>query len=151
MKIKGGRAFAKRLKRIPPAVQKQVVKDLNIGADEMVAVAKTFVPKDELVLASTIRKEKGSHPLQVKVRAGGPATTGKIVPNYNPGIVKRIRQFTGLQKKIPNYDYALAQEFGTTKMVANPYFWPAYRLTRRRRNSRVTRNANKIIKRMFSK
>lgn len=133
MKIKGRRAFGRRLKRIPKAVRLQVVKDLNLGADEMVDVAKRFAPKDTLGLEKSIRKEKGNRRLQVKVKAGGAATT------------RAVRN--GVKA---TYDYALADEFGTEKMTANPFFWPAYRLTKRRRKSRITRNANKIIKRIFA-
>jgi HK97 gp10 family phage protein len=61
------------------------------------------VHRDSGKLAESIRLERGRHPLRVLVRAGGPLTTKD------------------------GYDHALANEFGTEKLQAQPFFWPAYR------------------------
>lgn len=129
MKIENRKKFIRRIKAIPVEVRASIQKDLRTGANEMVEVAKRFAPKDDGVLAATIRAHKGRRALQMIVRAGGRATT---TAGANGA-----------------YDYALAQEHGTQEMHAQQFFWPAYRLTKRRRNSRVTRNANKIIKKRF--
>lgn len=54
-------------------------------------------------LRDSIRIEKGRTEMRVLVRAGGPKTTRG------------------------GYDYAIAQEFGTEKMHAQPFFWSSYR------------------------
>lgn len=42
--------------------------------------------------------------------------------------------------------YARFQEFGTSKMTANPFFYPVWRTRRRGAKSRVTRAINKAIR-----
>jgi HK97 gp10 family phage protein len=42
-------------------------------------------------------------------------------------------------------DYAAWVEFGTSKNEAAPFFWPAYRLGRRKYKSRMTRAAKKAL------
>jgi HK97 gp10 family phage protein len=59
-------------------------------------------------LRNSIRVEQGRRPTRALVRAGGPKTT------------------------VHGYDYALANEFGTSKMSAQPFFWPTYRAERKR-------------------
>lgn len=54
-------------------------------------------------LVDSIRVEKARREMRVNVLAGGPKTTRG------------------------GYDYALANEFGTEKMRAQPFFWRAYR------------------------
>jgi HK97 gp10 family phage protein len=54
-------------------------------------------------LRNSIRVEKGRKEMRVLVRAGGDPT------------------------KVHGYDYALAQEFGTQKQPAQPFFWISYR------------------------
>jgi hypothetical protein len=43
------------------------------------------------------------------------------------------------------YDYALAQEFGTKEHPANPFFYPTWRLLRKRARSRINRAMKKAI------
>jgi HK97 gp10 family phage protein len=59
-------------------------------------------------LRESIRVEKAKRPTRFLVRAGGPKTTRG------------------------GYDYALANEFGTQKMPAQPFFWPTYRAEKKR-------------------
>ena len=42
--------------------------------------------------------------------------------------------------------YASFQEFGTSEMTANPWFYPAYRVLKRRLKGRLTRGWRKGIK-----
>jgi len=74
-------------------------------------------------LRDSIRVEKGRGEMRVLVRAGGPTTTIGGGASGG-GVVARVRRavFGG-----GSYDYALAQEFGTQKMHAHPFFWSSYR------------------------
>jgi HK97 gp10 family phage protein len=66
------------------------------------------VPVKRGVLFSSIRVERSSFTaLRALVRAGGSSTT------------------------VGDYDYALAQEFGTRHLTAQPFFWPTYRTHKR--------------------
>ena len=78
-------------------------------------------------LRDSIRVEAGRRPLQAFVRAGGPTTTIISVQTGHP------------------YDYAIANEFGTQRMVAQPFFWPVYRLMKRRIRAAMSRAARKAI------
>ncbi len=79
-------------------------------------------------LLESIRVEEGRKPLQVFVKAGGPLTT------------KEVRKGSGV-----SYDYALANEFGTQKMRAQPFFWPTYRLMKKRIRAAIAKKARKAI------
>jgi len=67
-------------------------------------------------LRNSIRVEKGQKPMRVLVRAGGDST------------------------KVHGYDYANAQEFGTEKQSAQPFFWVSYR-KRKTKIRRAIKNA----------
>jgi hypothetical protein len=43
-------------------------------------------------------------------------------------------------------DNAKFQEFGTSKMAANPFFFPVWRVRRRRTRTRITRAITKALK-----
>lgn len=119
----------KRLARIPVNVRKAAKQALDQNAKELIAKQREFVPEDQGDLKESIRQEAGRHELSVTVTAGGPLTTRPVR--------KGAKAF---------YDYALAQEFGTRKMPANPFFFPAYRILRRRMRSRTSRAARKAIR-----
>ncbi len=61
----------------------------------------------------SVRVRRGRNTLELYVEAGGELTT------------KQIRQGSGV-----SYDYTLAEEFGTQKMAAVPFFWSTYRARR---------------------
>lgn len=74
-------------------------------------------------LRDSIRVEEGRRPTRFVVRAGGAATTRG------------------------GYDYALANEFGTSKMNAQPFFWTTYRAERKR----IRRELNKAMRDALAK
>jgi HK97 gp10 family phage protein len=80
-------------------------------------------------LRESIRVDAGRRPLQAFVRAGGPTTT--------------IVSLSGHP-----YDYAIANEFGTQKMVAQPFFWPVYRLMKKRLRANMAKAARKAIEKV---
>lgn len=122
-------SLRRRLKAIPAAVKSQIRDALDKSADEMVATMKRLAPVDEGALRESIRKEPGDHDLSVKVTAGGPMTT------------KEVRKGSGAE-----YDYALGVEFGTSDTAAQPFFWPSYRLGRKRVKARSKRAVTKAVK-----
>jgi len=123
---KGLKAFRRRLDRLPKRMKDAVQPALDASADEMVSTARHLSPREDGALYASIRKEAGDHELERVVRAGGAATT---------------RPSAG-----GPFDYALAAEFGTVKQSAQPFFYPAYRLIRKRVRSRLKRAVSKAVK-----
>lgn len=126
--------FKQLMEKIPKAVADELRGAVNDAGDELVNAMKPAVPRgidgrNELV--ESIRKEPGRHPLQVRVKAGGELTT------------RQVRTGSGV-----SYDYANANEFGTEKMSAQPFFWPTYRLKKRAIRSKIARRARKAIEKV---
>lgn len=123
--------FKRRLARLPKSVKKATNQAIEQNADEWVRVSRSMAPTDPVEgvhLKPSIRHHVTETGGQV-VRAGGEATTRPVIDGQSA-----------------TYDYALAQEFGTQSMNANPFFWPAYRLLRKKFVSRRSRAMNKAIK-----
>lgn len=101
--------------------------ELDSQADTLVTMMKAVAKHGPTGhLAGSIRKQPGGKPTVVRVMAGGAATT------------------VGSGGK--KYDYARAVEFGTTKMPAQPFFFPTFRLMRKRMRSAMRRKISKTIK-----
>jgi len=122
----------RRLKAVPVAARRALRAQNAKNAAELVATIKRFAPDAEPTgaLESSIRHQDVSDSTRIsqRVEAGGKATTRPVRDGASA-----------------TYDYALGQEFGTEDMPANPFFWPAWRLLRRRFKSRMTRAAKKAI------
>ncbi len=119
----------RRLEAVPKSVKIAVEAAVDSAADDLVATARRLAPHDDGDLQDSIRKEVGDHDLARTVKAGGPTTT------------RPVREGASA-----TYDYAFAQEFGTQKMPANPFFFSAYRLLRKQIVSRIKRAGSKAIK-----
>jgi HK97 gp10 family phage protein len=77
-------------------------------------------------LANSIRKEPGKKKTVVVIKAGGASTTRHA-------------------RDGKSYDYARAVEFGTEHVSAQPFFFPTFRLMRKKLRSSMR---NKITKRI---
>lgn len=123
----------RRLKAIPLEVRKALRAQNAVNAAEMVETAKGFAPEDDGVLRASIKSQDVSDSTRIsqRVEAGGPTTTRPVRKSE--------------KGNAPTYDYALAQEHGTEDMPAHPFFWPAWRLKRRRFKTRMSRAAKKAI------
>jgi HK97 gp10 family phage protein len=88
----------------------------------------------------------------------GPAETGgelktsvRLIPDRSKDTIVRVVAGGELTIRpsisTQPYDYARADEFGTQKMAAQPFFFPTYRLMKKRiiraMKSRITRNIKK--------
>lgn len=126
---KGGLAdFKRRLRKFPKSVVKGVNAAIAKDAAEWVSLSRRFVPKDPVdgtPLHDSIRHYETETGGQV-VRAGG-ATTTK--PSEGGP-----------------YDYALAAEFGNSQVREQPFYYPAYRLLKKKFRSRRSRALNKAVK-----
>ena len=126
--------FQDLMANLPKAVAAEL-KDVPNSQGQVLANAmRSAVPRGvdgRNELLESIRVEEGKRPLQVFVKAGGRLTT------------RQVRKGSGV-----DYDYALANEFGTQKMNAQPFFWPTYRLMKKRIRSAISRRARKAIEKV---
>lgn len=108
-----------RMKAIPVNVRKALRAQNKTNAAEMVATARRFVRKDDYDLHNSIRHQDVSDSTRIsqRVAAGG-------------------------RKAVHGWWV----EVGTSKMAAYPYFWPTWRMLRRRFKARMTRAAKKAIR-----
>ena len=108
----------KRLKAIPERVRKAAERQLEINANEMVETAKDFVPIDDGALVSSIKQRDASDDTKISRRV----SAGSNEAFYAPWV-----------------------EFGHGQAAPRPFFWPAYRLKRRRFKARMNRAAKKAV------
>lgn len=118
-KTEGLERLKAKIAALPLVAKDEMKAALNVGADELVAMQQRLAPRDRGDLAQSIEKKEGRHELAVIVQAGGP---------------KAI--------------HARWNEFGTVKMPAQPFFFPAYRALRKRIRSRVNRASKKAAEKV---
>lgn len=112
----------RRMKGIPVGVRKALKAQNAINAADLVAVQKTFAaasfsdPTGQLQATIKHQDVSDSTRISQRVTAGGSGTP-----------------------------YAAWVEFGTSKNGARPFFWPAYRLMKRRMKARMSRAAKKAV------
>lgn len=119
---------------MPQVAKDQIKKALEAAADEIVEMAKRLAPVDKGELRDSIGWTWGKAPK-------GSITLGKVAENSLAGDFT-ITVFAGNGVAY----YARFVEFGTQKMPAQPYFYPAYRATKKRAKSRVRRSITKAAK-----
>lgn len=123
--------FQDLMARLPKVVAAELANAPREQGESLAAAMRRSVPTGvdgRQELEESIRVEAGRRPLQVLVKAGGSLTT------------REVRQGAGVY-----YDYANANEFGTQKMTAQPFFWPTYRLLKKKMRSAIARQARKAI------
>nr|WP_314437611.1 HK97-gp10 family putative phage morphogenesis protein [uncultured Brevundimonas sp.] len=130
----GKRRLSKKMAAVPKEVRKALRAQNKANANELVDTMRGFAPVRDGALVTSIKGKDVSNSQRIsqRVKAGGQQTT------------KAVRK--SAKGTAPDYDYALAVEYGTEDMAAQPFFWPAWRLKRRRFKSRMSRAAKKAIK-----
>jgi HK97 gp10 family phage protein len=124
-----------RFKKLTEELQKEVhelaVQELNAQAKDLADTIRSVAPiyKGPVgvavvpgALKSTLRVIPGKTDTVVRVAAGGQATTHQ------------------------NYDYARAVEFGTVNMKPTPFFFPTYRLRKKKIIAAMKRKITASIK-----
>lgn len=121
-------AFRKLTVELQRDIFDDAVAELDAQSTALVGLMKSAVKHGPTGnLANSIRKEQGRKQTVVVVKAGGASTT---------------RQ-GGSGKP---YDYARAVEFGTEHVAAQPFFFPTFRLMRKKMRSAMRRRITKRIK-----
>lgn len=130
MAVEGLSAFQRKLALIPVRVTDAVKASLEKSAGELVAMMQRLVPRDSGDLARSIGWTWGAPPKGSVAVAS--VSSGNSTLTIYAGSTKAF--------------YARWQEFGTTKMRANPFFFPAYRAMKRTIRTRANKAARDAIK-----
>lgn len=132
IKVTGKERLFNKLKAAVPEIEREMKAAGEKSANELAAKARAWVP---------VRSGK----LRDSIVVTGP---GKQTPPYSqPGGSMTVPS-TAHAVTVGNTDvrYGHLVEYGAGKAPAQPFFWPAYRLYRRRFTGRFTRAMNKAIK-----
>lgn len=124
--------FERRFAQIPRAVRRAVEQELERNAQEIVDEIRRLVPVRSGDLRESIGWTWGDAPR-------GAMVLGKV-GNQEFGTL-RVTIYAGGGDAF----YGRFQEFGTVNMPANPFFYPVWRLRRRRTRTRLTRAMRKAI------
>lgn len=120
------------LKRTVPEIETALEQANGQSAHDMVGIARGYVPVRTGALRDSLRA----------------VAPGDLPPRYSQGgkaSGKAIAWLVTVGNSAVRYAHFV--EFGTaTGSPAQPYFFPAYRLIKRRHRGRVTRAINKTLK-----
>ena len=131
--VQGLAEFQRRWNAIPAKVSAEVRKAMEEVAEEIVTQMYSVAPHKTGDLAGSIGWTWGDAPK-------GSMTIGTV--GKTEYATMRITIYAGDKDAF----YARWQEFGTTKMPANPFFYPVWRAKRKSARNRITRAMNKAIK-----
>lgn len=120
-RIEGLEAMARRVDALPAALRTQLKAALLRGANSWVGTMKAIAPRDEGDLLGSLTVEPGVHDLSVVVIAGNEATPG------------------------PPVEYGHMAVDGT-HVAAKPFYWPSYRVNKKRIVGGLNRAGNAAIK-----
>ncbi|MDR4306568.1 HK97 gp10 family phage protein [Chelatococcus sambhunathii] len=122
----------KRLMAIPPAARAAVVPALTKSADELVGTMQQLAPEDTGDLKASIVATPAGQSTPAYSQPGGAAVVPELTVRVTAG----------------NSDvrYPHLQEYGTKTAKAQPFFWPAFRLKRKRLTNRIKRSISKAVK-----
>lgn len=172
MQIKGKDKFLKQIDALPRALKDEIRNALKMSGEEMVDLAKRFAPVKSGALRNSISYTFG-RPRPENANVRGVSSAGENA--------RDAKGETGLLVTVHAGDarawYASLVEFGTApheikpkrpggllnvqgRLVekvdhpgasANPYFFPAYRLSRGRAKARLSRSIRNGAKKAFNK
>jgi HK97 gp10 family phage protein len=129
-----------RFGRLAPAIKAELVRTLEAQAEKIVKDMRNLVPVETGALRRSINWTWGDAP-------AGSVSVGQVKGAAYDRIAITI--YAGTRDKslgAGDAFYARFQEFGTRKMAANPFFFPAYRANRTAVRSAITRAVRKAAK-----
>lgn len=141
MAVEGAARLRRLLAQIPANVKEAAQRSLEQSAEEIVQLMRRLAPRDSGTLANSIGWTWGDAP-------AGSMTIGTVKGGKASGSIYGSMVITIYAGgKIGGADafYARFQEFGTRKMRANPFFYPAYRASKKRARARITRAIRKAL------
>jgi HK97 gp10 family phage protein len=124
----------KRLKAIPEGVKAAVKPALEKSGNELVGTMK------QLAEAS---RDSGDLIDSIQMTPGGKATPLYRQPGGSTVVPENSVAITAGNSEVR---YPHVVEYGTQKAPAQPFFWPAYRLLKKRITNRIKRAVSKSVK-----
>lgn len=122
----------RRMKAIPQAVRQAVVPALTTSGNELVSRMKALAPERTGDLKESIEATPPGQSTPPYSQPGGSRVAGElevVVTAGNSGV-----------------RYPHLVEYGTADTAAQPFFWPAFRLTRKRAAGRIKRAITKAVR-----
>jgi HK97 gp10 family phage protein len=128
-----------RMEAIPKAVREAVKPALEKSGLELVGAMKALAERsrDSGDLIDSIQMTPGGHSTPPYSQPGG----SMVVPDNSVAITVGDAR--------TRYGHIL--EYGSTRTVAQPFFWPAVRLLRKRATTRIKRAISKAVKENWNK
>lgn len=125
-------SFQKRMRAIPVAARNAVKPALINSAHEIADIMEALAPEDEGDLMNSIA-------------VTGP---GQMTPPYSQPGGESVVPDNMAAITVGNTDvrYPHLQEYGTKHHAAQPFFWPGFRLGRKRAMNRIKNAIGKAIK-----
>lgn len=131
--------FQKRMRTIPEAVREAVQPTVEKSADDVAGVMR------QLAGAS---RDTGALIESIEVTPAGEATPAYSQPGGATVVPENAAYITAGNSDVR---YAHLVEHGTAKAPAQPFFWPAVRLTRKRVTNRIKRAISKAVRQNWGK
>ncbi len=119
--------FKKLTEELKREVRDNAIAELNSQAESLADLMASVAPREKGELAHSIRVVQSNKPTIVRIVAGGKLTIRPTVSSTP-------------------YDYARADEFGTVKMQARPFYFPSYRLRKKKIIAAMKRRITRQIK-----
>ena len=122
----------RRMRAIPLAVREAVKPAVVKGAEEIAAAQRALAPEESGDLKASITVTPPGMPTPAYSQPGGSKVASELEALVTVG----------------NSDvrYPHLQEYGTAHHAAQPFFWPGFRLTRKRAANRIKRAISKAVK-----
>jgi HK97 gp10 family phage protein len=138
--MQGEAALKASMMAIPQKIRDEVARELEVQAANVVADMKRLVPVSTGALRDSIGWTWGDAPK-------GAITLGTVRGRRYARMAITI--YAGTRDKslgAADAFYARFQEFGTVKMTANPFFYPAWRANRKRVKGAITRAVKRAVR-----
>ena len=124
----------KRLEAVPKRVIEAVQPALAKSGQELVSAMKTLAEPS---------RDTGALIDSIQMTTAGNSTPPYSQPGGSQVVPPNAVMITVGNEKVR---YGHLVEYGTTKAQAQPYFWPAYRLLKRKIGTRLKRSISKAVR-----
>ena len=134
--MQGMSKLRRTLKALPEHVENAVQPALKKSGDDLANMQRSLAPKDTGALAASIHVTNPGETTPAYSQPGGSRVAGPNEVIITAGN-SEVR-------------YAHLVEFGTSEAAAQPFFWPAFRLQKKRLENRIKRAIAKAVKDGFA-
>lgn len=121
-----------RLAKLPKAVKKAAYADMEKAAEDIAKTMRQLAPEDTGDLKDSIVVTPGGQATPAHSQPGG----AHVVPENKVAITAGDTLVR----------YAHLVEYGTEKTEAEPFFWPGFRMSKKKAQNKIRRGIRKAIK-----